>query len=213
MAEIDYDTLCQKILDRGRSGRSLTALTGPPASGKSFTANNLCIDLNIKEPNSAVVLPMDGYHLDDVLLDKLGTRDRKGAPYTYDIAGFTHMLQRVCNSDTIDIAVPVFDRSLELSRAAARVIPAGARHILVEGNYLLLDRPGWRDLARLFTTTVMITAPRSLLQKRLLARWQDLSPDKARARCEGNDLPNADIVINESISSEFNLVQRHAQAP
>lgn len=206
MTEIDYETLRQVILDRGQSKRSLTALAGPPASGKSHIANALCRDLNKYSPDSAVVLPMDGYHLDDALLEKRGIRDRKGAPHTFDIAGFIHILQRISLGDEIDIAVPVFDRSLELSRAAGRLIPRTARHILVEGNYLLLDQPEWRDLAGFFTTTVMITAPRSLLERRLMQRWQNLSPTQAREKCESNDLPNADLVMNSSMSTEFNLI-------
>ena len=206
MTEIDYETLRQVILDRGQSKRSLTALAGPPASGKSHIANALCRDLNKYSPDSAVVLPLDGYHLDDALLEKQGMRDRKGAPHTFDIAGFIHILQRISLGDEIDIAVPVFDRSLELSRAAGRLIPRTARHILVEGNYLLLDQPEWRDLASFFTTTVMITAPRSLLERRLLQRWQNLSPTQAREKCESNDLPNADLVMNSSMSTEFNLI-------
>ena len=206
MTEIDYETLRQVILDRGQSKRSLTALAGPPASGKSHIANALCRDFNKYSPDSAVVLPMDGYHLDDALLEKQGMRDRKGAPHTFDIAGFIHILQRISLGDEIDIAVPVFDRSLELSRAAGRLIPRTARHILVEGNYLLLDQPEWRDLASFFTTTVMITAPRSLLERRLMQRWQNLSPTQAREKCESNDLPNADLVMNSSMSTEFNLI-------
>jgi pantothenate kinase len=206
MTEIDYETLRQVILDRGQSKRSLTALAGPPASGKSHIANALCRDLNKYSPDSAVVLPLDGYHLDDALLEKQGMRDRKGAPHTFDIAGFIHILQRISLGDEIDIAVPVFDRSLELSRAAGRLIPRTARHILVEGNYLLLDQPEWRDLASFFTTTVMITAPRSLLERRLMQRWQNLSPTQAREKCESNDLPNADLVMNSSMSTEFNLI-------
>ena len=206
MSEIDYETLRKVILDRGQSKRSLTALAGPPASGKSHIANALCRDLNKYSPDSAVVLPMDGYHLDDALLEKRGIRDIKGAPHTFDIAGFIHILQRISLGDEIDIAVPVFDRSLELSRAAGRLIPRTARHILVEGNYLLLDQPEWRDLAGFFTTTVMITAPRSLLERRLMQRWQNLSPTQAREKCESNDLPNADLVMNSSMSTEFNLI-------
>jgi len=206
LSEIDYDRLRQLILDRGQSKRSLTALAGPPAAGKSYIANALCRDLNKYSPDSAVVLPMDGYHLDDALLEKRGIRDRKGAPHTFDIKGFIHILQRISLGDEIDIAVPVFDRSLELSRAAGRLIPRTARHILVEGNYLLLDQPEWRDLAGFFTTTVMITAPRSLLERRLMQRWQNLSPTQAREKCESNDLPNADLVMNSSMSTEFNLI-------
>jgi pantothenate kinase len=162
--------------------RSLTALAGPPAAGKSHIANALCDEINARDPNSAVVLPMDGYHLDDALLDSLGFRDRKGAPHTFDIAGFTHMLRRVSRAGKTDIAVPVFDRTLELSRAAARLIPGTARHILVEGNYLLLDQPGWRELARFFCNNGNDHRPKAVIGKPTDAKMAKLEPSTGKEK-------------------------------
>ena len=101
--------------------------------------------------------------------------------------------------------VPVFDRDLEISRAAAREIPASARLILVEGNYLLLDRPGWRDLGRHFALTVMLDVPQAVLRARLTARWRDLPPDQARAKLEANDLPNMELVLTASRAPDLIL--------
>jgi pantothenate kinase len=99
-----------------------------------------------------------------------------------------------------DVAVPLFDRAADLARAGASIIPADARLILVEGNYLLLDRAPWAGLAPLFDLTIFIDVPIAELERRLLARWSDLgrSKEAARAWVEGNDLPNARLVIEGS---------------
>ena len=107
---------------------------------------------------------MDGYHFDDRVLDLRGLRARKGAPETFDVAGLCHMLVRLKRNEETEIAVPVFDRDLEIARAGARLIPRSAKHVIVEGNYLLLDRPSWRDLHAHFDITVMIDVPEAVLR-------------------------------------------------
>jgi len=93
-----------------------------------------------------------------------------------------------------------FDREADLARAGAAIIPAAARFVLIEGNYLLLDRAPWSELASLFDLTIFIDVPVVELERRLLARWTDLgrSEEAARAWVEGNDLPNARLVIEGS---------------
>ncbi|MCG6111365.1 MAG: nucleoside/nucleotide kinase family protein [Paracoccus sp.] len=180
--------------------RSLVALAGPPGAGKSHVTDALLRDLP-----GAALLPMDGYHLDDRLLSARGDLARKGAPWTFDLDGFAVMLDRLAADDGRAVLVPVFDRDLEISRAAAREIPASARLILVEGNYLLLDQPGWRDLARHFALTVMLDVPEPVLRARLTARWRALPPDQARAKLEANDLPNMDLVRSASRAPDLIL--------
>jgi pantothenate kinase len=94
----------------------------------------------------------------------------------------------------------VFDRALEISRAGARIVPAGIRILIVEGNYLLLQDPPWNALRPLFDLTVMITEPRAALEQRLLDRWRSHGIDEAtaQARVSGNDLPNVDHVLAHS---------------
>src|SRR5688572_33087414 len=111
------------------------------------------------------VLPIDGYHFDDRVLVQRGLRPRKGAPDTFDVAGFYHMLHRLKRNEESEIAVPVFDRDLEIARAGARLIPRSVRHLIIEGNYLLLDRPGWSSLRGLFDTTIMISVPEAVDRK------------------------------------------------
>ncbi len=126
-----------------KARRFMVAIAGPPGSGKSTLAANLH---EVLPDNSSVVVPMDGFHFDDVVLNQRGLRQRKGAPETFDYAGFEALLKRIRAVEP-DIAIPVFDRSMELSRAGAAIIGADTKFILVEGNYLLLDEPPWSGLA------------------------------------------------------------------
>ena len=128
--------------------RFMVAIAGAPAAGKSTLAEELR-DKLLARGESAVVVPMDGYHFDDIILNARGHRSRKGAPYTFDVAGFEHLLRRIRSREP-DIAIPVFDRTMELSRAGADIISAETRFILVEGNYLLLDEEPWSRLRLLF---------------------------------------------------------------
>ena len=121
--QLDLAGILQVVRQRGQSERSLTAIAGAPGSGKSTLAEAVVARLNEEAPDSAAVLPMDGYHFDDRVLVSRGLRPRKGAPDTFDVAGFYHMLHRLKRNEEPEIAVPVFDRDLEIARAGARLIP------------------------------------------------------------------------------------------
>jgi len=203
--QLDLAGILRVVRARGASARSLTAIVGAPGSGKSTLAEAVVARLNEEGPDSAAVLPMDGYHFDDHVLVPRGMRPRKGAPDTFDVAGFYHMLQRLKRNEELEIAVPVFDRDLEIARAGARLIPRSVRHLIVEGNYLLLDRPGWSSLRTLFDTTIMIAVPEAVLRQRLVERWQgyQLTPDEISAKVEANDLPNGRLIVSASAPAEF----------
>lgn len=194
------ETLIAAIIGRGNSGnRVIVAVAGPPGAGKSTLAEKIADVLNGAEPGSAAVLPMDGYHYDDMLLVPRGLRPRKGAPETFDAAGFAHMLLRLRRNTEAEIAVPVFDRAIEIARAGARMIPQSVRYIIAEGNYLLLDEGRWRDLHQHYDLTVMIEEPETVLRARLEERWKDLSPEDRAWKLDGNDLPNGRRVREGSI--------------
>ena len=175
----------------GQARRFVVGIAGPPGSGKSTLAESLREVL----PDSAVV-SMDGFHFDDAVLARRGLGLRKGAPETFDHAGFAALLGRLRSGEP-EIAFPVFDRTIELSRAGAGTVDAGTRFVLVEGNYLLLDEAPWSGLAGSFDFTIFIDVPRDELERRLLSRWHEhgRSDEAARAWVDSNDLPNVDRVL------------------
>ena len=175
--------------------RVLVAIAGAPGSGKSTLAASLAQALSAGG-HSAVAVPMDGFHYDDGVLDGLGLRSRKGAPETFDFAGFETLLKRIRAGEP-DIAIPVFDRGMELSRAAAEIVSAETRFILVEGNYLLLDEEPWSRLAPLFDFSIFIDVPRHELERRLRQRWREHGKSEADAVAwiASNDMPNIERVL------------------
>ncbi len=179
-------------------GRFLTALAGPPGAGKSTLAAELVAALGA----GAKAVPMDGFHYDDAVLHARGARDRKGAPDTFDTQGFFHLLKRLRSED--EVAIPLFDRTLEISRAGADIITATDRILVVEGNYLLLNEAPWPQAAPLFDLTVWIDVPEAELERRLLDRWAQYgkTPDQARAWIDGNDMPNIRRVTQNSRAAD-----------
>lgn len=182
----------------GQPGRFLAGLAGPPGAGKSTLAAAVVAELG---PGARVV-PMDGFHYDDIVLNARGLRHRKGAPETFDVAGFLNLLARLRAED--EVAIPIFDRSIEISRAAADVVMPADRILVVEGNWLLLDEGPWSDCAACFDLTVMLEVPEAELVRRLMERWaaHGKTPEAARAWIEGNDLPNIRRVIAGSRPAE-----------
>ena len=197
----------QALVAQAGSARQLIAIAGAPGSGKSTFTGQFVAALNTAKPGAAVVLPMDGYHFDDRVLVERGLRPRKGAPETFDVAGLQHMLQRLRDDLEDDVAVPVFDRDIEIARAAAQVISRSARTIIIEGNYLLLHRQPWSGLHNLFDATVMIDVDEEILRQRLIARWEGygFADDEVRRKVEANDLPNGHLVIRDSVPADYIL--------
>lgn len=187
--------------------RSLVAIAGPPASGKSTLADVLCETINaLANFDCAIVLPMDGFHLDNAILDLDNTRDRKGAPHTFDFCGFHQTLLRVAKADQ-DVVIPTFDRSLDLARAGARRITTAHQIVLVEGNYLLLATAPWRQLFDLFDYRIFLKTPEHVLIQRLQQRWIDhgYSRDDAVAKAKYNDIPNAQLVLSNYSPADLEL--------
>lgn len=190
----------------GHDERRVVAIAGPPGSGKSTLAERLAERLN-RDSEVAAILPMDGFHYDDEVLVPRGWRPRKGAPHTFDVGGYAALLIRLRANEEDEIAVPRFDRTLEIARAGARMIPRSVKLILTEGNYLLLRDAPWAALADHFDLTVMLRQTEATLRERLTARWIHFNLDEAaiRAKLEDNDLPNGRRVLSESRPADIEI--------
>lgn len=210
--------------------RLLVAIAGAPGSGKSTLAQRLVGRLNENAGRSdqpgeklAVVIPMDGFHLDNGILESRYLLDRKGAAHTFDVAGFLSLLKRLAQPVAVNpdsrhakssspdneaanvIYVPLFDRKQDLSRNAAQSVEVKHTILVVEGNYLLLNQPDWSELKSLFDMSVMLEVPFEELERRLIQRWLEhgLSKTAARERALSNDIPNAQLVISDSAAAHF----------
>jgi pantothenate kinase len=192
---------------RGDRGRVLVALAGAPASGKSTLAAELARRLRDQHLTCEVV-PMDGFHLDNAVLDARGLRTRKGAPETFDAEGFLHLVRRLKAGG--EVVVPLFDRARDLAVAGAQVVPAACEVAVCEGNYLLFDEAPWAALAPLWDVTARLDVPLPEIRARLIQRWLDhgLSRAAATRRAEGNDVPNARRVAERALPAELILATR-----
>lgn len=188
--------------------RVLIGVAGAPGSGKSTLASALLEQLThtlAAQGESAVIVPMDGFHLDNHVLDAHGLRQVKGSPPTFDVAGFLSILRRIAIKSERSVYVPEFDRRADLARNAAQEITAQHSIAVVEGNYLLLDRPQWCEIRALLDCSLMLEVPMPIVQARLIERWLDHGHtlEEARARALSNDIPNAQLVLNESIAADL----------
>jgi pantothenate kinase len=172
-------------------GRALLGLTGAPGAGKSTVAAALVAALGPE----AVLVPMDGFHLADAELDRLGRRDRKGAPDTFDAAGLLHLLERLRDRTDDVVWAPVFRRELELAEAGALAVPQEAPLVVVEGNYLLGDGP-FAPVRDLLTACWHLALDPAVRQHRLVARHEahGRSAEQAQRWALGTDERNAALV-------------------
>ncbi len=195
------DAVLAKVGDLPRTGtRQLIAIAGPPASGKSTLAEALVHNL----PDACVV-PMDGYHLDNRILSKRNLLHRKGAPATFDVAGFRHLLTRLKSEQ--DVVYPIFNRELDCAIAGAGLVEKETKTVVIEGNYLLLDAPGWRALRPLWDFAAYLLVPEDVLRDRLMQRWNHhgFSTEEATQKTENNDLPNAQTTVQNMLEPDLLL--------
>lgn len=169
-------------------------MAGAPGAGKSTVCDRLLAESETHEV-AAVVVPMDGWHLAHRTLERLGLAPVKGAPETFDAAGFVALVARIAAQRPGDPSVwaPEFRREIEDAVAGAVEVRAEHRLVIVEGNYLLLDEHPWRDLAGFFDLAWVLTPNESTRRTRLVERHERFgrSPDEARAHALGSDEANA----------------------
>jgi len=177
--------------------RAILGIAGSPGAGKSTLVDLLVTRIRAAEGDDWVAyVPMDGFHLADAQLDRIGARGRKGAPDTFDVAGYAHLLERVKREVDEPVYVPGFDRTLEQPVAAALVVLPSARLVITEGNYLLLDDPDWARARHAMDAVWFVTSDESKRIARLIARHIEFgkTPDEARAWVETTDQRNAELV-------------------
>ena len=198
---LHVNALAEHLFDQSPR-RRLVAVTGAPASGKSTLAAELARRLNLGK-RLAVVVPMDGFHLDNSILEARNLHTRKGAPETFDAPGFIRLVQALKTGD--EVFAPVFDRTRDISIGGAVAVPPEVEIVVVEGNYLMFDEAPWQELAPLWDISARLDVPMPELRARLIHRWLSLNYSRAVAtrRAEGNDIPNAMRVIEHALPCDF----------
>ncbi|MGX6605267.1 nucleoside/nucleotide kinase family protein [Micromonosporaceae bacterium Da 78-11] len=180
------------LADRARSlvadgGRAVLGIAGAPAAGKTTLARELVAALAPAPPPGLAAdswvahVPMDGFHLADIELDRLGRRDRKGAPDTFDALGYAALLRRLLADRDDPVYAPAFERDLEQPVAGAIAVPRAARLIISEGNYLLLDEPDWTPVRELTAEVWYADLDDEERLRRLIARHVRYGKDEAAA--------------------------------
>ncbi|HSP38315.1 MAG TPA: nucleoside/nucleotide kinase family protein [Frankiaceae bacterium] len=181
--------------------RVVVGIAGAPGSGKSTVAAGLVDALGA----DAVAVPMDGFHLANAELRRLGLAGRKGAAETFDAGGFVALLRRLAAADEPCVYAPAFDRRLEEPVAGSIPIAQQVRYVLVEGNYLLLDQPPWRAGRDFLDEVWYLTPPESVRIERLTARHVQFgkSPEQARAWVASVDQPNAERIAATAAAADL----------
>jgi pantothenate kinase len=211
-ADLDADVLAvraQRLVAAVATSRrrALLGITGPPGVGKSTAAEAVVHALRQKG-TSAVLVPMDGFHLAQAELHRLGRADVKGAPDTFDAIGFVALLRRLRGREEGTTYAPAFDRDLEEPLAAAIAVEADVDLVVTEGNYLLLDVGPWAEVRRLLDETWYLRLDAGVRRERLQARHErygrsreqalerTLGSDEANARLVGATASRADLVVD-----------------
>jgi pantothenate kinase len=174
------------------AGRRILGLAGPPGAGKSALAALLATALG----PAACVVPMDGFHLAQGELERLGRAQRKGAPDTFDAAGYRALLQRLRAAGGETVYAPAFRREIEEPVAGAIAVGPDVRLVITEGNYLLLDQGPWAGVAALLDECWYVDVPDGLRVPRLVARHvaHGRRLQAAQRWVEASDEPNARLV-------------------
>ena len=185
--------------------RYILAIAGPPGAGKTTLAQALRLSLKQKSIQ-AKIISMDGFHLDNSILAELNLLDRKGAPATFDTAGFIHLINRLTNFED-NVVIPEFDRNRDLSIAGSSIISTKDKVLIIEGNYLLIEEEPWNELRKSWDQTIFINPGIDTLEQRLLNRWlrHGLDAQDAKKRTLSNDLPNARYVLEKSSDSDVQV--------
>ncbi|MER7331436.1 MULTISPECIES: nucleoside/nucleotide kinase family protein [unclassified Micromonospora] len=189
--------------------RQLLGIAGAPGAGKSTLAERIVDEIG----PAARLVPMDGFHLAQAELHRLGRAERKGAIDTFDANGYVSMLRRLRRLEPTAVYAPAFRRDLEEPVAGAIEVPPSVRLVVTEGNYLLVDAPPWDEVRSLLHETWFLDLDAELRLRRLTARHQAYgrSAEQARAWATGSDEANAALVAGTAHAAD--LVVRLDEPP
>jgi pantothenate kinase len=200
---MSFQLLVEEIdsLLQGSKPRTIIGIVGKPGAGKSTVVSEI---QNRFSADEVAIIPMDGYHLSNQELIELGRRDRKGAPDTFDVVGFTSLITRIKNEIDLDHTFPIFHREIEASKADEGLVPKNTKVVVVEGNYLFSEEHSWNAVFPLLDQSWFIEIDDEVRMPRLIARHikYGKSLQEAEDWSRGSDEANAEFIAKTSYKAQ-----------
>lgn len=186
---------------QGSKPRTMIGIVGKPGAGKSTVVTEIQKQFSAEE---VAIIPMDGYHLSNEELIKLGRRERKGAPDTFDVEGFISLITRVRNEIDKDHTFPIFHREIEASKADEGIVLRNTKVIVIEGNYLFSEEHNWSEVFPLLDQSWFIEIDDEIRMQRLITRHikYGKTPQEAEEWSRGSDEENAKFIAKTASRAE-----------